>query len=120
MKSKQPFSTAKLDQILSDRQVKIEQERLLLLSKILQWLEEFNTCYGIEQAYIFGSILRPGKFHQDSDIDLAVSQINPDDYCTVISLLHQYLGREVDLIILDTCHFSNRIRDTGLLWTKTP
>ena len=120
MKSKQPFSTAKLDQILSDRQVKIEQDRLLLLSKILQWLEEFNTCYGIEQAYIFGSILRPGKFHQDSDIDLAVSQINPDDYCTVISLLHQYLGREVDLIILDTCHFSNRIRDTGLLWTKTP
>ena len=120
MSQKQPFSTAKLDQILSDRQVKIEQDRLLLLSKILQWLEEFNTCYGIEQAYIFGSIFRPGKFHQDSDIDLAVSQINPDDYCTVISLLHQYLGREVDLIILDTCHFSNRIRDTGLLWKKTP
>ena len=120
MTQKQPFSTTKLDQILSDRQGKIEQERLLLLNKTLQWLQEFSTLYGIEQAYIFGSILRPGKFHQNSDIDLAVSQINPDDYCTVISLLHQYFGREVDLILLDTCHFSNRIRDTGLLWTKTP
>ena len=109
MSQRQPFSTAKLDQILSDRQGKIEQERLLLLNKTLQWLQEFSTLYGIKQAYIFGSILRPGKFHQDSDVDLAVSQINPDDYCTVISLLHQYLGREVDLILGSRCIYGDKL-----------
>lgn len=109
-----------MDEILRDRSSQLEQERVLLLNKVQEWLNKFSSSYGIKQAYIFGSILRYGCFHEQSDIDIAVEEINPEDYCTVISLLQQYLGREVDVIMLDNCHFAPKIRDTGLLWTKTP
>ncbi len=120
MEPRKAFSTTKLDEILGDRCSQLEQERVLLLNKVLEWLNNFSSSYGIKQAYIFGSILRSGKFHEQSDLDIAVVQINPEDYFTVISLLQDYLGREVDVIILDNCHFAQKIRDTGLLWTKTP
>ncbi|GBF80174.1 nucleotidyltransferase family protein [Aphanothece sacrum] len=114
------FSTAKLDKILNDRRVKLEEERQLLLSKTYQWLNQFASDYGIEKAYIFGSVTRPGKFYQDSDVDLGVERINPTDYFLAISLLSAYLQREVDIIQLNKCHFADRIRQKGILWIKTP
>jgi predicted nucleotidyltransferase len=114
------FPTAKLDQAISDRRLKLEQERQKLLAKTLDWLNRFAINYGINKAYIFGSVIRREKFHQASDIDLAVEQINNQDYCTVISLLANYLEREVDIIKLDSCHFADRIREKGIIWTKTP
>ncbi len=114
-----PFSTRKLDEIVTNNRLQLEEERQSLIAKTQQWLDQFASDYGIEKAHLFGSVTKPGKFHQNSDIDLAVEQINPDDYCTAISLLSAYLGREVDIIKLDACHFAERIRQTGMVWTKT-
>ena len=113
------FSTSKLDQILRDRREKCEQERQQLLQKTQAWLEEFACEYGIETAYIFGSVTRPYKFRQNSDVDLAVEEIDPIAHFSAISLLSAYLEREVDIIKLDSCHFAHRIRSTGILWKKT-
>jgi hypothetical protein len=114
------FSTTKLDQIIAEERLNLETQRQNLLRKTCQWLEEFATEYGINRAYIFGSVTRAGKFHHNSDIDLAVETINPEKHCLAISLLSTYLERDVDLIKLDSCHFAHRIRQTGILWTKTP
>lgn len=114
------FSTTKLDRIIAEERLKLETQRQSLLTKTCQWLEEFSIEYGITQAYIFGSVTRTGKFHHNSDIDLAVETINPEKHCEAISLLSTYLERDVDLIKLDSCHFAHRIRQTGILWTKTP
>lgn len=114
------FSTAKLDQVLQERRLKLEQERQELIIKTQQWLDQFSTEYGITKAYIFGSVTIPGKFHANSDIDLAIESIYPEKYCLAISLLATYLERDVDLIKLDNCLFGERIRQTGILWTKTP
>jgi predicted nucleotidyltransferase len=113
------FSTEKLDRILVDRRLKLEQERQKLIIKIKQWLEEFATEYGITKAYIFGSVTQTGRFHNNSDVDIAIEDIDPEKYCLAISLLSTYLERDVDLIKLDQCHFSRRIRQTGILWTQT-
>ena len=113
------FSTERLDRALADRRIELEQERQKLIIKIKQWLEEFATEYGISKAYIFGSVTKKGKFHQNSDVDIAIEDIYPEKYCLAISLLSTYLERDVDLIKLDQCHFSHRIRQTGILWTKT-
>jgi len=114
------FSTSKLDQIISDRSLKLEQDRQEFIIKIKQWLDQFASEYGITQAYLFGSVTYPHKFRQNSDIDIAVEDIDIEKYCPAISLLSTYLERDVDLIKLDRCHFSDRIRQTGILWTKTP
>ncbi len=91
-----------------------------MLTKTLEWLDQFASDYGIKKAYIFGSVIRSGKFYLNSDIDIAVKQINNQDYCTVISLLSSYLEREVNIIKLENCHFAHRIRENGILWTKKP
>ncbi len=113
------FYTEKLDRILAHRREKLEQERQKLIVKTKQWLEEFATEYGINKAYIFGSVTQEGKFHQNSDVDIAIENIYPEKYCLAISLLSSYLEKDVDLIRLDQCHFSERIRQKGILWTKT-
>jgi predicted nucleotidyltransferase len=113
------FSTAKLDEILRDRREKCEQERQKLLEKTQTWLGLFAAEYGIETAYIFGSVTRPYQFHQNSDVDLAVEEIDSLAHFPAISLLAAYLGREVDIIKLDSCHFADRIRSTGMLWKTT-
>ncbi|MFM6190665.1 MAG: nucleotidyltransferase family protein [Planktothrix sp.] len=118
--SKTPFNTAKLDEILSNKRFRLEKERQFLLNKTLEWLEEFGAKYGIEQAYIFGSVTESNRFHDQSDIDVAVEQINPEYFFSAISFLSEHLARDVDLIRLNQCHFANRIRQQGILWTKTP
>jgi predicted nucleotidyltransferase len=111
------FSTENLDRIISDRRLKNESDRQQLLIQLQAWLDQNGERYGIDRAYIFGSVTRPHRFHQNSDIDLAIENINPEDFCLVISLLYEYLAREVDVIQLRYCHFANRIRQTGILWT---
>ncbi|MDK2412330.1 nucleotidyltransferase domain-containing protein [Aphanizomenon sp. PH219] len=114
------WHSPKLDDILQERRFKLEQERKDLIVKTEQWLDEFSPEFGIDKAYIFGSVTRVGKFRQNSDVDVAVENINPEKYCLAISFLSTYLERDVDIIRLNDCHFSDRIRQTGILWKKTP
>ncbi|APB33961.1 signal peptidase II [Gloeomargarita lithophora Alchichica-D10] len=114
-----PFNTSKLDQILGDRALQNEEERQDLLQKIMKWLDKNGLEYGIYTAYIFGSLTQPQKFHHNSDIDIAVEQINPDDFFAVIGLLSETMGRNVDIIEVDKCHFGNRIKQAGIRWTVT-
>jgi uncharacterized protein len=119
MKPSTPFNTSKLDQVLCDRSLQNERERQNLLQKVVKWLDKYGLQYGIQTAYIFGSLSQSQRFHQESDIDIAVEQINPDDFFAVIGFISEAMGRDVDVIELYKCHFSDRIRQTGIRWTAT-
>jgi uncharacterized protein len=114
MKSSTPFNTSKLDQVLCDRSLQNERDRQDLLQKVVKWLDKYGLHYGIQAAYIFGSLSQPQRFHQKSDIDIAVEQINPDDFFAVIGFISEAMERDVDVIELHKCHFSDRIRQTGI------
>lgn len=113
------FNTAQLDQILQDRALHNERVRQDLLQQVLTWLDDHGLRYGIQQAYLFGSLTQPHRFHQHSDIDIAVEQVNSADFFTVIGSIAEAMGRDVDLIALSNCHFAQRIRQTGIQWTAT-
>lgn len=119
MKPVPAFSTARLDQILGNQLLQIEQERQSLLKKTLTWLDNSGSQYGIQKAYIFGSITQHGRFNQQSDIDIAVDNINSDDFFAVISFISETTGRDVDVIEISKCHFAEQIRRTGILWIAT-
>lgn len=112
------FDTNLLDQLLAHRYTSLEQERQAVLAQVHQWLEDFGSSYGIHQAYLFGSMIRPGEFKETSDVDIAVEEMNPEAFFSAISFLSTATGREVDLIELRRCHFAHRIRQQGDLWTK--
>jgi len=113
------FDTHLLDEALLRRADALEHDRQTTLARITTMLEQLGAPYGIERAWIFGSVTRPNRFTQHSDVDIAVETINPNDLLDALSAFSNYLEREVDLVVLNKCHFAHRIRSEGRLWTKT-
>jgi hypothetical protein len=112
-----PFDTSILDAALAQRKARHEAERQHLLAKTLRLLDEVGPVYKIERAYLFGSITKPGRFHAGSDVDIAVEQIDPLRFFEAMSEFFNRLECEVDLVELDKCHFADKIRREGVLWT---
>ncbi len=66
------FDTLILDAALARRRSDYERQRQKLLAKALRLLDELGPGYGIQQAYVFGSLISPGRFGPHSDVDIAV------------------------------------------------
>lgn len=113
-----PFDTRLLDQVIAERQQQREQSRQQVLQQVLAWLQSSGQHYGLETAYIFGSVTRPGRFHENSDVDIGVEQIDPVRQIDAIADLSFTLLREVDIVDLRRCHFAHRIREQGQRWTQ--
>jgi uncharacterized protein len=112
------FDTSLLDQVLAERQQQYERDRQQVLQQTVDWLQQSGALYGIESAYLFGSVTKPGRFHEQSDVDLGVETIDPVRQIDAIADLSMALLRDVDIVDLRHCHFAHRIREQGLLWTR--
>ncbi len=62
-----PFDTSVLDEALAQRCRQNELLHQALLARVLQLLDEVGPGYGIQQAYLFGSLVRPGRFHANEE-----------------------------------------------------
>jgi len=115
-----PFDTSVLDAALARRRARDEAERQHVITQVLRLLDDLGPGYNIQRAYLFGSVVTPGRFKSNSsDVDIAVEQIDPRRFITALSEFSLRLNRNVDLIELEKCHFAHRIREKGLLWEKT-
>jgi hypothetical protein len=110
------FDTSLLDQALAEQQKQREQERLATLQQVIAWLNQRGPTYGIHQAYLFGSLLRPNRFGRHSDVDVAVEALDTNHFFPAMAALSEAVGRDVDLVELRKCPFAERIRQTGQLW----
>ncbi|MFQ4137616.1 nucleotidyltransferase family protein [Nodosilinea sp. PGN35] len=55
------------------------------------------------QVVVFGSLVHPERFHQTSDIDLAVAGLSPLDYFAAVARLQDLSVFKVDLVRLERC-----------------
>ncbi|HRV95950.1 MAG TPA: nucleotidyltransferase domain-containing protein [Anaerolineae bacterium] len=66
------------------QQKRFEQQetiRIAVLDKVRKAIPAIVARYAdVEAVYLFGSILRPGAFTYDSDIDVAVEKISAEEY----------------------------------------
>ena len=106
------------DAAIARRRQENEQMRLRLMELTLQWLQDQAESYGIDRAYLFGSLTRPYRFRADSDVDVAVEQVNPERFFEAIASLSEAVERDVDLIELAKCHFADRVRQQGVQWNR--
>lgn len=114
------FDTYLLDQALARSRAVREEERQATLASVLRLLGALGPQYNIRRAYVFGSVCRPGCFMPESDVDIAIEPLGPESFFAAMSAFALALGREVDLVELDQCHFAHRVREEGIEWTKTP
>jgi len=114
-----PFDTSLLDAALERQRKDRERERQRVIKRILRLLDQWGPDYGIQRAYLFGSVARPGRFRPDSDLDLAVEQIDHLVFFKAIGEFSSEIGRPVDLVELEQCHFADKIRQEGIPWTQS-
>lgn len=95
-----PFEANLLAAAVARRRRDNEAHRLAALEQVFQWLDAEGRQYGIEQAYVFGSVVRPYQFTENSDVDVAVEQIAPECFFIAMADLSERVERDVDLIEL--------------------
>lgn len=70
-----------------------------------EWLEKARTAVrrlapqfsAVERAYLFGSIMQPGRFRPNSDIDVAVECTDLEQESNFWRAMEQALRRDVDV-----------------------
>lgn len=67
---------------------------------------------------VFGSLVQEGRFHEHSDIDIAVEEepANTNLYRLTGELMER-LGRPVDIVDLSRSRLAVKIRQEGEVWT---
>jgi predicted nucleotidyltransferase len=102
---------------------KMEQERLQgrerLRAEVRRQLRELlpQTIPG-QRVVVFGSLVKPGRFSEGSDIDLALESEPPDmSLYQLTSLLAEGMGRRVDVVLLPESRFRDKILREGETWT---
>ena len=70
------------------------------------------------KVIVFGSLVQPGRFTENSDIDVAFgSEPVGLSLYQLTSLLAERLGRRVDVVLLPECRFREKILREGEAWT---
>lgn len=88
-----------------------ENERKLLLKKAISILEKEFKGSSVE-VYLVGSILRPFSFSIHSDIDVVLKNYIGDRFDFWVKL-EKEMGRKVEIIPFETCHFQEFVIKEG-------
>jgi predicted nucleotidyltransferase len=97
------------------REKKLEGEKLrnetleMCREKLVEYFQKFPGC----RVYLFGSVARQGSFNQQSDIDIAVENF-PGNRLDLYSQLSAIIPHNIDIVILEKCHFADRIKSDGV------
>jgi len=104
-----------LEQINRDRFEAHERLRQETRQTLCNVLEEILPA---QRVFVFGSLNAPGRFTDESDIDLALeAEPGSMSIYQLISLLSERMGRPVDVLLLDECRFREKIIREGESWT---
>jgi uncharacterized protein len=93
-----------------------EKIRISVLGQICDALTVLSHQYVCEEVYVFGSVIKPGRFQPRSDVDIAIKGLDKFQLYSFIADISSFLQRDVDVIVLEECHFSEFIIKRGLKW----
>jgi len=86
-----------------------EKKRIKVLRQVETALETLAESYSWDAIYIFGSLAKEGRFLEKSDVDIAIKGLNKFEHFSFVGDISALIGRPVDVIRLEDCHFSDSI-----------
>jgi uncharacterized protein len=105
-----------LADMMARRREARERERLRVAGCLRDGLVELLQKGS--HTWVYGSLVRPGRFHDESDIDLAVEdETRRIDLVNLMNELSLRTGRSVDVCRLSETRLSGVIRREGERWT---
>jgi len=103
-----------LQQRNSDRAERNEALRLQVRERLRIVLRQLLP---VDQVVIFGSLTKPHRFTDTSDIDIALeTEPAETSLYQLTALLAEEMGRPVDILLLSECRFRSRIAREGERW----
>lgn len=89
-----------------------ETDRKEALRKVISILKEEFAGSSVE-AYLVGSLIRPFQFSLTSDVDIVLKNFQGDRF-DLWPKLEKKIGRKVEIILFETCHFQEFVVKEGL------
>lgn len=107
-----------LDKVLQRKSIERERLRLASIEKAKKILKEMSKSIGFEKVYLFGTITKPYRFSEGSDIDIAFVGLKDEDFFSALAYLSRNLGRDVDILQLEKHRLREKIIREGIVWTR--
>lgn len=107
-----------IDRVLAERRREAEKERQRVLRRAGEALDLVAEKHPLEEAFLFGSVTKAGRFRADSDIDIALPEVSAVDYFRIWEELERTVRRSIDLVLLHEVSFRKKIEREGILWKK--
>jgi uncharacterized protein len=102
---------------LARKEEQREELRHSVLLKLDKSLKVLSEKYSWKEIFIFGSITRNGAFHYNSDIDIGIEGLDPLKHYAFVGEISGLMERDVDVVILEECGFTEMIKEKGLIWS---
>lgn len=102
-----------------DQAIAIERESLrqIALEKLYQAL---NRHLPGQAVWVYGSILKPGRFRRESDIDIALEHPSTQNSLYALqSLLTEATEHPIDVCLLEATRLKEKIMSQGQRWTAS-
>ena len=108
-----------LDEIIQKRQAMAENHRRAVFERTKHALSKLSSEFYWKDIYFFGSIIQPGRFGLNSDVDIAIKGLNAFFLFRLTGRLSAIIERDVDIVRLeDNCIFKEYIIEEGVRWIK--
>ncbi len=86
-----------------------QNEREQLIDRVHQVAAELRSAFRVKRIILFGSLVNADWFTLDSDVDLAVEGLTPDNYWQAWRLAEDIIKtRQVDFVEIETAKESLR------------
>jgi predicted nucleotidyltransferase len=112
------YVTALLDEAIEKKRKEQEELRLHVTEKILIALDRLSREITFEEAYVFGSVTKPFRFSERSDIDIGFIGLDDRHFFRAMSYISEKTGCDVDIVQLEDHRLADKIKRGGIRWRR--
>lgn len=81
-------------------------------------IDKLSEEMDFKEAYLFGSVTKPFRFSERSDVDIGFVGLDDRHFLKVMSYLSEEAGRDVDIVQLEDYRLADKIKRGGIQWRR--
>ena len=112
------YVTTLLDEAIEKKRTEQEELRLHVIEKILTAIDRLSREITFEEAYVFGSVTKPFRFSERSDIDIGFIGLDDRHFFRAMSYISEETGCDVDIVQLEDHRLADKIKRGGIRWRR--
>ena len=114
-----PFDIAVWKRASAKKRRGREHLRLNALDNVWKAVGQLRNKYKWDELYLFGSVTKPEKFSEHSDIDIGIQGLENVLHYRFIADLSELLEWGIDVVRLEDCSFAEAIKMRGIQWKRS-